>query len=45
MAKALDAQGYLNVVAHEGFESWSETGQPLENRLGVLTLIEGKTVE
>tara|TARA_R100001224_G_scaffold64822_1_gene38850 strand:+ start:173 stop:688 length:516 start_codon:yes stop_codon:yes gene_type:complete len=43
--KALDAQGYQSVVAHEGFETWAQAGQPLENDLGVLQLIEGKTEE
>tara|TARA_R110001592_G_scaffold16317_1_gene69475 strand:+ start:1814 stop:2278 length:465 start_codon:yes stop_codon:yes gene_type:complete len=43
--KALDAQGYQSVVAHEGFETWAQAGQPLENDLGVLQLIDGKTEE
>jgi|GEM_PF-362261 rhodanese-related sulfurtransferase/transcriptional regulator with XRE-family HTH domain len=43
--KALDAQGYQSVVAHEGFETWAQAGQPLENDLGVLQLIESKTEE
>ena len=40
--KALDAQGYRNVAAHQGFETWSEAGRPLENEIGTLQLIEGR---
>lgn len=40
--KALDTQGYRNVRAHEGFEAWSEAGQPLENDLGTFQLIESR---
>ena len=43
--KALDAQGYQSVVAHDGFETWAQAGQPLENDLGLLHLLEGKTAE
>lgn len=43
--KALDAQGYQSVVAHEGFETWAQAGRPLENGLGVLQLIESKAAE
>ena len=43
--KALDAQGYRNVNAHEGFETWAQAGRPLENGLGLLQLIEGKATE
>lgn len=38
--KALDAQGYRNVTVHQGFETWAEAGLPVENALGLLTLIE-----
>lgn len=40
--KALDAQGYRNVSAHQGFETWSEAGGLLENDIGTLQLIEGR---
>jgi phage shock protein E len=40
--KTLDAQGYRNVAAHQGFETWSEAGRPLENEIGTLQLIEGR---
>lgn len=38
--KALDRQGYRNVSAHSGFETWSQAGLPIENELGTLKLIE-----
>ncbi len=38
--KALDAQGYQNVSAHQGFETWAQAELPLENDLGLLKLIE-----
>lgn len=34
--KALEAQGYTNVAAHSGFESWSEAGGVIETDLGML---------
>ncbi len=37
--KALDAQGYRNVEAHQGFETWAEAGRPFENGLGRLQLL------
>ncbi len=38
--KALDAQGYRNVSAHPGFESWAASGRPIENDYGTFRLIE-----
>jgi len=38
--EALDAQGYRNVSAHSGFESWAGDGQPVENAYGTFRLIE-----
>lgn len=38
--KALDAQGYRNVSAHRGFESWAGDGQPVETDYGTFRLIE-----
>ena len=38
--KALDKQGYRNVSAHQGFETWAEAGLPLENEIGTLTLVK-----
>ena len=32
--KALSAQGYTNVSAHSGFETWIEGGHPVENKFG-----------
>ena len=43
--KALRAQGYQNVAAHQGFKTWADAGQPFANELGVLQLIEGKAQE
>ena len=40
--KALDAQGYRNVSAHQGFETWSGAGRPLQNEIGTLQLIEAR---
>ena len=40
--KALDAQGYQNVRAHEGFENWSEAGRSLESDIGTFQLIESR---
>lgn len=37
--KALDSQGYRNVSAHEGFDTWAEAGEPVENEYGKFTLI------
>lgn len=38
--KALEAQGYTNVAAHGGFESWSEAGGLVETDLGMLRRVE-----
>ena len=38
--KALDAQGYRNVEAHQGFETWAEAGRAFENELGRLQLVK-----
>lgn len=43
--KALVAQGYQNVTAHQGFKTWADAGLPLKNELGVLRLIEEKAEE
>lgn len=32
--KALSAQGYRNVSVHSGFETWAESGLPVENKFG-----------
>lgn len=37
--KALDAQGYNNVSAHSGFETWANAGLPFSNELGKVKLI------
>lgn len=37
--KALDSQGYRNVSAHEGFDTWAEAGQPVRNAYGTFSLI------
>ena len=37
--KALDAQGYHNVSAHEGFETWSGDGRAFETELGNVRLV------
>ncbi|MEL7110804.1 MAG: rhodanese-like domain-containing protein [Pseudomonadota bacterium] len=37
--KALDAQGYNNVSAHAGFETWANAGLPFSNALGTVQLI------
>lgn len=37
--KALDAQGYRNVTAHQGFDTWAEAGAPVETTYGTYTLV------
>ncbi|MGC6500826.1 MAG: rhodanese-like domain-containing protein [Henriciella sp.] len=37
--KALDAQGYRNVSAHEGFETWSGEGRVFETGAGSVRLV------
>ena len=37
--KSLQAQGYRNVSAHGGFESWAEDGRAIETDLGQLRLV------
>ncbi len=43
--KALDAQGYRNVSAHAGFQTWSEADLPIVNDLGMLKLVENEPEE
>lgn len=38
--KALVAQGYRNVSAHEGFDTWAGAGLPVENAYGSFEMIE-----
>lgn len=38
--QALVAQGYRNVSAHEGFETWAGARLPVENSYGTFELIE-----
>lgn len=40
--KALIEQGYHNVSAHEGFDTWAEASQPVQNTYGTFELIERK---
>lgn len=40
VVKALGAQGYANVSAHEGFDTWAGDGRPVENAYGTFTLVE-----
>ncbi|MCR9270035.1 MAG: rhodanese-like domain-containing protein [Henriciella sp.] len=37
--KALYAQGYKNVSAHEGFVTWAEAGLPVQNDLGQFKML------
>lgn len=45
VSKALEAQGYRNVSAHEGFESWAGASEAIENAYGTLKLVERATGE
>lgn len=38
--KALQAQGYQDLSAHAGFETWSEARRPVETDKGLFELIE-----
>lgn len=38
--KSLDMQGYRNVSAHAGFESWTEARLPVVNDLGMFVLVD-----
>lgn len=40
--KALESQGYRNVSAHEGFDTWAEAQRPVQNTYGTFELIERK---
>ncbi len=40
LKKALERQGYTNVSAHEGFDSWAGAGLPVSNAYGIFTLQE-----
>jgi rhodanese-related sulfurtransferase len=40
VTKALMAQGYRNVSAHEGFDTWAGASLPVENAYGRFELIE-----
>lgn len=40
LKKALETQGYTNVSAHEGFDSWAGAGLPVANAYGSFTLKE-----
>ncbi|MFN7054824.1 rhodanese-like domain-containing protein [Hyphomonas sp.] len=43
--KALAEQGYRNVSAHEGFDTWAAAGLPVENTYGTFRLIERKRAD
>ncbi len=38
--KSLDAQGYRNVSAHAGFDTWTEARRPVINDLGMFVLVD-----
>jgi rhodanese-related sulfurtransferase len=40
VTKALVAQGYRNVSAHEGFDTWAASRRPVENAYGTFELLE-----